>query len=300
MPSARIGRRTGCAHVDGTSTHTAMQPFKYGAKELDMTHGWHTYDFGARIYDPTLARWLSPDPMMEKYYPWSPYVYCGNDPVNAVDPNGRDWYQNNETKYYTWFDGKSAREGFTYIGGKGSVLGEFESIIDGILCEKEGLGLESLYSEGFTFDIAPNDKGGLIGSEERGWDFFDEFISGSGPEFSVVLEDHPYIMALKNEKTVLDSQDVIRKRGANGSRTNVKRKAFYPWQVAINSPMQFIGKYRYDGFTSKDGKYINNVVTDSKSCTSLFYHFPGVVNHRRSQGRELGSTYQFYIWRTKK
>ena len=141
MPSARIGRRTGCAHVDGTSTHTAMQPFKYGAKELDMTHGWHTYDFGARIYDPTLARWLSPDPMMEKYYPWSPYVYCGNDPVNAVDPNGRDWYQNNETKYYTWFDGKSAREGFTYIGGKGSVLGEFESIIDGILCEKEGLRL---------------------------------------------------------------------------------------------------------------------------------------------------------------
>ena len=81
----------GTPYSDGTPTNTAMQPFKYGAKELDMTHGWHTYDFGARIYDPTLARWLSPDPMMEKYYPWSPYVYCGNDPVRYVDPDGRDY-----------------------------------------------------------------------------------------------------------------------------------------------------------------------------------------------------------------
>ena len=82
----------GTPYSDGTSTHTAMQPFKFGAKELDMTHGWHTYDFGARIYDPTLARWLSPDPMMEKYYPWSPYVYCGNDPVRYIDLDGKADY----------------------------------------------------------------------------------------------------------------------------------------------------------------------------------------------------------------
>ena len=93
MPSAQMGRRTGCAHVEGTSTHTAMQPFKYGAKELDMTHAWHTYDFGARIYDPTLARWLSPDPMMEKYYDISPYGYCHNDPAHLMDWDGMDdWY----------------------------------------------------------------------------------------------------------------------------------------------------------------------------------------------------------------
>ena len=83
-----MGRRTGCAHVEGTSTHTAMQPFKYVAKELDMTHAWHTYDFGARIYDPTLARWLAPDPMMEKYYDMSPYGYCMGNPIKYVDEKG--------------------------------------------------------------------------------------------------------------------------------------------------------------------------------------------------------------------
>lgn len=30
------------------------------------------------------------DPLAEKYYSISPYAYCGGDPVNFVDPDGRD------------------------------------------------------------------------------------------------------------------------------------------------------------------------------------------------------------------
>jgi len=34
------------------------------------------------------SRWLSPDPLAEKY-PWiSPYAFCSNNPVNRIDPNG--------------------------------------------------------------------------------------------------------------------------------------------------------------------------------------------------------------------
>ena len=49
-------------------------------------------DFGARLYDPRTAAWLSQDPMAEKYYPISPYAYCAGNPVNLVDPDGMDWY----------------------------------------------------------------------------------------------------------------------------------------------------------------------------------------------------------------
>ena len=45
-------------------------------------------DFGARSYSPSLRRWLTPDPLSEKYYDVSPYVYCAGDPVNLVDPDG--------------------------------------------------------------------------------------------------------------------------------------------------------------------------------------------------------------------
>ena len=56
------------------------------------------------------------DPMAEKYYSISPYAYCGGDPVNLVDPEGRDWYINNTTGYYTWFDRDDDIEGYTYYG----------------------------------------------------------------------------------------------------------------------------------------------------------------------------------------
>ncbi len=49
----------------------------------------YTYDYGARQYNPVLARWDRVDPLCEKYYSISPYAYCGNNPVNRVDKDGR-------------------------------------------------------------------------------------------------------------------------------------------------------------------------------------------------------------------
>lgn len=252
------------------------------------------------ISENSKARFITMDPHAENYYHLSPYSYCGGNPINAIDPDGMDWYKNNQTSYYTWFNSDAAIDGFTHIGGKGSVLGEFEEIIDNVLCGKDGLGMESLYSNGFTFDIAPTDKGGLMGSQERDWNLFDEFVNGTGPEFSVFLENHPYTEAVMSEDFVKNNQNVIRSRGRNGKYTNVGRPEFFPWQASPLSPMQFIGTYRYDGYSSKNDLYINNVVTDSKSVTSLGYHIPFLNNHRRSQRRAFGNTYQFYIKRTRK
>lgn len=253
------------------------------------------------ISENAKAMFTTADPHAENYDYLNPYSYCGGNPINRIDPTGMDWYQNNQTSYYTWFDGDGAIEGFTYIGGKGSVLGEeFESILNNVLCGEDGLGLESIYSNGFTFDIAPIDKGGLLGSKERGWDFFDEFVYGYGPEFSVLLENHPYTQAIMSDGFALTSQDVVRKRGNNGKYTNVARPEFFPWQASPLSPLQFIGTYRYDGYSVKDNQSIYNVATDSKSMTSLGYHIPFFSNHRRSEKKEFGNTYQFYLWRSSK
>ena len=46
-------------------------------------------DFGARLYDPRSAAWLSQDPMAEKYYAYSPYSYCAGSPIALVDLHGK-------------------------------------------------------------------------------------------------------------------------------------------------------------------------------------------------------------------
>ena len=170
-----------------------------------------------------------------------------------------------------------------------------------MLCGKDGLRMESLYSNGFTFDISPIDKGGLFGSKERDWDFFDEFLLGTGPEFSVLLADHPYTELLKNNIDVIRAQKMIFSGETEvvGQITNYKSRMFYPWNALLWSPMQFIGEFRYDGYSSQDGWHINNVVFDSKSMKSLFYHLTK-AEPRRSENKHLGNTYQFYIWSSMK
>ena len=73
----------------------------------------------------TVSRFISIDPHAERYYSISPYAYCNNNPVNCIDPDGRDWYRHNETGNYYWQEGHDELEGYTNIGASVSIqLGE--------------------------------------------------------------------------------------------------------------------------------------------------------------------------------
>ena len=73
----------------GQSTNGDVQRYKYNGKELDRMHGIDWYDYGARHMSPDAGRFTTIDPMAENYYSISPYAYCANNPVNAIDPDGK-------------------------------------------------------------------------------------------------------------------------------------------------------------------------------------------------------------------
>ena len=78
-----FGEYNHCDEIPG------LQRYKFNGKELDLVHGLRLYDYGARMYDQILGCWTSVDPMAEKYYHISPYVFCADNPVNIIDPDGK-------------------------------------------------------------------------------------------------------------------------------------------------------------------------------------------------------------------
>jgi len=73
-------------------TNTTGYRYGFNGKEKDdeVKGEGDSYDFGARIYDSRLARWLAMDPLYPKYPSHSSYSFALNTPVQAIDPKGED------------------------------------------------------------------------------------------------------------------------------------------------------------------------------------------------------------------
>jgi RHS repeat-associated protein len=87
--------------------------YTFSAKERDSETGL-SY-FGSRYYSSDLSVWLSVDPMASKYPSLSPYVYCADNLVKLVDPNGEeigDKY--NIFGVHIGFDGKADGKVYLY------------------------------------------------------------------------------------------------------------------------------------------------------------------------------------------
>lgn len=64
-----------------------LNNFKFTGKENLLETGY--IDFGARLYDNIVPRFISIDPLAEKYHGISTYHYVFNNPISLIDPDGR-------------------------------------------------------------------------------------------------------------------------------------------------------------------------------------------------------------------
>ncbi|MDF2188425.1 LamG-like jellyroll fold domain-containing protein [Paraflavitalea sp. CAU 1676] len=100
---------------------TTGKGYKYGfnGKENDneVKGNGNQQDYGARMYDSRIGKWLSVDPLFREYSHISPYTFMSNDPINRIDPTGMgDYYGRDgkklgsDGKMITVGKGKSAKQ----------------------------------------------------------------------------------------------------------------------------------------------------------------------------------------------
>ncbi|GAA4321079.1 RHS repeat-associated core domain-containing protein [Flaviaesturariibacter amylovorans] len=100
--------------------------YRYGfnGKEHDPETG--TQDYGLRIYNPSLARFLSVDPLSNAYPHYTPYSYAGNKPIKYIDidgaEEGRHWYDYDFRDFMNWMqkpDNPLKTDGFAHKAASG-------------------------------------------------------------------------------------------------------------------------------------------------------------------------------------
>lgn len=80
----------------GLEIHTRSNNFSdyrfgFNGKEADTNKEWGElthYDYGFRIYNPSIAKFLSVDPLSPEYPWYTPYQFAGNNPIKFIDLDG--------------------------------------------------------------------------------------------------------------------------------------------------------------------------------------------------------------------
>jgi len=92
--------------------------YLYNGKELNTDFGLDWLDYGGRWYDPNIGRFTTTDLLAELDHnmPLTPYHYVANNPISNIDPDGFDWYKNNESGEVHWQKGSDDLDGHEKLG----------------------------------------------------------------------------------------------------------------------------------------------------------------------------------------
>ena len=78
----------GSRHTFGNTYAQTTNRFKFNGKEEQTTGNLNYLDYGARMYDSNIGRWMVQNPLAEQMYMVTPYRFSLNNPVNFIDPDG--------------------------------------------------------------------------------------------------------------------------------------------------------------------------------------------------------------------
>ncbi len=177
------------AGISSKAAGSLTNRLKYNGKEEQRQEfsdgsGLEWLDYGARMYDNQIARWMTPDPLAGKYESWSPYVYCLNSPIIFVDPDGRtvdpasqkDWDKQKQAvtdqrdKLQKKVDGLTAKandKGWSAekLAGK---VGNLNERISGLNGSLTNLGVLEASTQNYSLKTGAGEEGGTTYDPKTG------------------------------------------------------------------------------------------------------------------------------------
>jgi RHS repeat-associated protein len=140
--------------------YQAGSGYRYGfnGKENDneVKGEGNQQDYGMRIYDPRLSRFLSVDPITKKYPELTPYQFASNRPIDGIDLDGLEWIKKDNTnyrmEYYPVVNAGSVKQGvYNAANNAGAFLwnGTFGALAEG------GKGINNYLAGGYKENSHP-------------------------------------------------------------------------------------------------------------------------------------------------
>jgi RHS repeat-associated protein len=278
-------------------SRAGLYKYKYNGKEWQDELGLNFYDYGARNYDPAIGRWMNTDPLAEKFPNHSPYSFCFNNPVYFIDPDGRAPLPPNEyeidlrTGKQTMISGLGGKDvNFYHYKGGGAEYNGKTRILNMNTYEEQWMS-SSKYMLGYEH------RDNTVNYET----IFDEFITGTGPEKSLIggqwHQMNKEIMKSSQFESAIESW----KENGLDSKYYFEGTFGIPGAVKAGTNMtaQMLGKAGVSFYPI--GDLVAIMVTDSKSKTSwslnpLAKKEENNIPRVNGQGGPESTTHQTYIW----
>ena len=87
-PTPNIGSSLEVTNIAFSKTDFGDYRYGFNGKENDQEWGKLIQDYGFRLYNPAIAKFLSVDPLSPSYPELTPYQFASNTPIDAIDLDG--------------------------------------------------------------------------------------------------------------------------------------------------------------------------------------------------------------------
>ena len=259
-------------HVRSLAAHCA-----FSAKERDVETGL-SY-FGARYYSSDLSIWLSVDPMSDKYPSLSPYVYCANNPVKLVDPNGEEigpiWPKKGVNTYYCKLKGGAGIGFGVSISGMAGISFDAHGMTHWTAYNSKYIVNQNLYDGSVNPAVELGLDVSLSGSFERNsnYDSFIESVKSSSVTFnlggkalvggSLGIGDDSYSIGVGFGVSIgVSSDPYVITESISLSKSEAKKIGYTSTWTVVDQKYDSSTK-TYQGVVQSDGKKTNVKVSCS-------------------------------------